>query len=62
MVFCRVLEPATAHDPVQYQGIMASQRPWAVPLTPPQAGGHPPSLERPPADRPWKTAPPGYSG
>ncbi len=55
MVFYRVLELAVAHDPVRYQDLIATKRPRAVPPTPPQARGHPPSLERPPANRPWRT-------
>jgi transposase-like protein len=62
MVFYRVLELAVAHDPVRYQDIIASQRPRAVPPAPPQARGHPPSLERPPANRPWRTADRDSSG
>jgi len=56
MVFYRVLELAVAHNPVRYQDLIASTRPRVVPPTPPQARGHPPSLERPPANRPWRTA------
>ena len=59
MVFYRVLELAVAHDPVRYQDLIATKRPRAVLPTPPlpgsQARGHPPSLERPPANRPWRT-------
>jgi transposase-like protein len=55
MVFYRVLELAVAHDPVRYQDLIASERPRAVPPAPPRARGHPPSLERPPANRPWRT-------
>ena len=55
MVFYRVLELAVAHDPVRYQDLIATKRPRAVPSTPPQGRGHPPSLERPPANRPWRT-------
>ena len=62
MVFYRVLELAVAHDPVRYQDIVAGRRPRAVPPAPPRARGHPPSLERPPADRPWRTADLGSSG
>ena len=47
MVFYRVLELAVAHDPVRYQDLIATKRPRAVLPTPPQARGHPPSLERP---------------
>ena len=55
MVFYRVLELAVAHDPVRYKDIIAGLRPRAVPPTPPQSCGQPPSLERPPANRPWRT-------
>lgn len=54
MVFYRVLELAVAHAPVRYEDLIATQRPRAVPPAPPQARGHPPSLERPPANRPWR--------
>jgi transposase-like protein len=56
MVFYRVLELAVAHAPVRYEDLIATQRPRAVPPAPPQARGHPPSLERPPANRPWRAA------
>ena len=56
MVFYRVLQLAVAHDPVRYQDLIASHRPRAVPPVPPQGRGHPLSLERPPANRPWRTA------
>ena len=56
MVFYRVLELAVAHDPVRYQNLIATRRPRAVRPTPPQVRGHPPSLERRPANRPWRTA------
>jgi transposase-like protein len=55
MVFYRVLELAVAHEPVRYQDLIATQRPREVPPVPPQARGHPPSLERSPANRPWRT-------
>jgi transposase-like protein len=60
MVFYRVLELAVAHEPVRYQDLIATKRPRPVPPTPPQARGHPPSLERPAANRPWRTA--GWGG
>ncbi len=62
MVFYRVLELAVAHAPVRYEDLVAAKRPRAVPPAPPQARGHPPSLERPPANRPWRTANLGSSG
>ena len=54
MVFYRLLELAVAHAPLRYQDLIATKRPRAVPPRPPQARGHPPSLERPRANRPWR--------
>lgn len=54
MVFYRVLELAVAHDPVRYQDLIVTRRPWKAPPTPPGTHGRPPSLERPPANRPWR--------
>ena len=62
MVFYRVLQLAVTHDPVRYQDLIASHRPREVPPVPPQVRGHPPSLERPPANRPWRTPDLGSSG
>jgi hypothetical protein len=58
----RALDLAVAHPPVRYEDPIATKRPRAVPPAPPQARGHPPSLERPPANRPWRTADLGSSG
>jgi transposase-like protein len=54
MVFYRVLELAVAHAPVRYQDLLVTKRPRRVPPAPPRGRGHPPSLERPPANRPWR--------
>jgi transposase-like protein len=56
MVFYRVLQLAVAHDPVRYQDIIVTQRPRVQPPKPPRTRGRPPSLERPSANRPWRTA------
>jgi len=56
LVFYRVLELAAAHDPVRYRDLIANPRPSATPRQPPGARGHPPSMERPPARRPWRGA------
>jgi hypothetical protein len=55
MVFYRVLALAAGHDPVRYHDILATRKPRN---TPPllRGTGHPPSLERPAAHRPWRTA------
>jgi len=55
LLFYRVLELAVSHPPVRYQDLIATKRPSKTPRTPPQTRGHPPSLERPPANRPWRT-------
>jgi transposase-like protein len=65
LVFYRVLELAVGHDPVRYQDLVAAPRPRAVPRVPPRQRGHPPSLDRPSAGRPWRAAPvesSSYSG
>ena len=54
LVFYRVLELAAGHDPVRYRDIVAGNRPRKTPPSPPAIRGHPPSLERPPAQRPWR--------
>jgi len=54
MLFYRLLELAVAHEPVRYQDLIASRKPRTKPPVPPKTRGHPPSLERPPADRPWR--------
>jgi transposase-like protein len=56
MVFYRVLGLAIAHEPVRYKDLVAAQRPRAVSPTPPRASGPPPSLDRPPANRPWRNS------
>jgi len=62
LVFYRLIEFAAGHDPVRYRNIAAGSRPRKIPPTPPAAWGHPPSLERPPAARPWRAADLDYSG
>jgi transposase-like protein len=62
LVFYRVLELAVNHDPVRYGDLIASPRPGTGrPLTPPGTRGHPPSMERPPAGRPWRAGQPARS-
>jgi transposase-like protein len=56
MVFYRVLELAVTHDPLRYKDIVANRRARTVPPTPAHRTGHPPSLDRPPANRPWRNS------
>jgi hypothetical protein len=62
LVFYRVLELAAAHDPVRYRDLIANPRPMATPRLPPGNRGRPASLERPPANRPWRATDPANSG
>lgn len=62
LVFYRVLELAAGHEPMRYRELIAKRRPPTEPSLPPGRRGHPPSLERPPAARPWRSAQLGYSG
>lgn len=55
MLFYRVLELAVAHGPVRYADLIVNRRPRKVPPVPPQKRGKPPSLERAPANRPWRS-------
>lgn len=54
LVFLRVLQLAVGHDPVRYRQLIKRPRPRTVPPRPPGATGHPPSIDRPRADRPWR--------
>jgi transposase-like protein len=56
LVFYRVLELAVAHGPVRYHDLIVNSASKAVPPVPPGAWGHPPTLQRPPANRPWRVA------
>jgi transposase-like protein len=56
LLFYRLLELAVGHDPVRYRDLIANPRSPKVLAKPPSARGHPPSLQRPLADRPWRAA------
>ena len=62
MLFYRVLELATGHDPVRYQDLVATRRPRHLPPVPPHASRNTPSLDRPAAQRPWRKIGAGSSG
>ena len=56
MVFFRELELAVGHEPVRLQDLIANRRQRKKPPVPPQRRGHPASLERANAERPWRRA------
>jgi len=56
MLFYRVIELAVAHAPVRYHEMLKSRRPGTGRGYPPRRRGRPPSLQRPPAGRPWRDA------
>lgn len=56
LVFHRVLELAVRHDPVRYRDLVVDPRPKRQAPAGRAGCGHPPSLERPPARRPWRAA------
>ena len=62
MLFYRVLELAVSHDPVRYQDLIARRRPRRIPPAPPRKRGRPPSLQRSPANRPWRATGGNQSG
>ena len=55
MVFYRLMELAARHEPVRYSDLLASRKPRG-PQPSGRGCGHPPSLARPAAERPWRTA------
>ena len=56
LVFHRVMELAVGHHPVRYSDLIVDRRPKRNPPPGRPGWGHPPSLERPPANRPWRAA------
>jgi len=56
MVFYRVLELAGGHEQVRYRDLIVNRQRRKGPPAPPQRRGHPASLERPAAERPWRRA------
>jgi len=55
LVFYRVLELAAGHDPARYRDLIANPRTGAAPRQPSGTRGRPPSMERPPAGRLWRS-------
>ncbi len=62
LVFMRVLQLAVGHAPVRYRELIQRPRPRETPSLPPGTTGHPPSLERPRPDRPWRRPDLHHSG
>ena len=56
LVFHRVLGLAVGHEPVRYRDLVVDPQPKRKPPAGRAGSGHPPSLERPPANRPWTGA------
>ena len=56
LLFYRVLELAVAGGPLRYRDLIATRRPRSQPPRTPGGSGQPASLDRPPANRPWRTA------
>ena len=55
LVFYRLLQLAVDHDPVRYRQLVADSKSKKVAPIPPWRRGHPPSLDRARANRPWRT-------
>src|SRR6266702_4090903 len=53
LVFYRVMELAALHNPVRFRDLLAARKPHPVPAA--RGWGHAPSLDRPAANRPWRT-------
>lgn len=62
MLFYRVIELAVGHDPVRYKHLVRQKRPRKKSPLPPGITGHPPSIDRPGANRPWRSPETNHSG
>ncbi len=56
MLFYRVMELAVGHDPVRFSDLLVNTHNRTAPSA--RGWGHPPSLDQPTADRPWRPSPP----
>jgi len=54
LLFYRLLQLAVDHDPVRYTDLVANPASKEEAPQPPGTAGHPPSLDRPRAARPWR--------
>ena len=57
LLIYRLLALAVNHDPVRYRQLVANSKSKKVPPVLPGRRGHPSSLDRPQAERPWRSAP-----
>lgn len=57
LLFYRLLEQAVRHEPLTHYDLVATPRPRSTTPKPPTARGHPPSLDRRAAHRPWRHDP-----
>lgn len=55
LVFHRVMQLAVDHGPVRYSDLIVQRRPKKNPPAGRAGWGQPPSLERPPVNRPWRS-------
>ena len=55
LIFFRVLQLAVAHAPVRYRSLVVNPDAKTVRPAPPSGRGHPPSMDVPSTDRPWRT-------
>jgi transposase-like protein len=56
LVFHRVLDLAVGHEPVRYRDLILNPQPKTHPPSGRAGWGHPQTLDRPPANRPWRAA------
>jgi transposase-like protein len=56
LVFHRVLALAIGHQPVRYRDLIVDPQPKQHPPAGRGGSGHPPTLDLPPANRPWRAA------
>ena len=56
MVFYPSSKLTVDHGPVRYRDLVMTPKPKKSPPRPPAHRGRPPSVQRPPANRPWRTA------
>ncbi len=56
LVLLLVMQLAIDHDPVRYRDLIVTSKPNKISPVPPGRRGHPPGLDRPRTQRPWRQA------